>query len=332
MPYRVALIGCGMIGSGFADDPLMADDIFTHAEAYTRCPDTTLVALCDTDAERLRRCGKRWGVGALYGDVSELLERERPDLVSICTPDPTHYDVLRTVITSDHRVKGVLCEKPLATSLDQARELVQTASAAKLTLAINYLRRYAKNICALKSFLEAGKLGRIQAIGGWYTKGVLHNGSHWFDLLRYLVGNVQWVQAWRVGQEGGPDPTLDVMLGLKDGGLASLRACDARKFAVFEMDIMGTDGRIHLVDSGYVIAYDRVIDSPRYSGFRELSPGDEHFGDRRHVGLHAVEDLVAAVKSGRPPACTAEDGLAALQIAFAARRSVETGQRVPVPN
>ena len=330
--YRAALIGCGRIGSEFADDPRMKGDIFSHAEAYTCCPDTDLVALCDADTERLTRSGERWGVKALYTKIEELLEIERPDLVSVGTPDETHYQILHAVLTSPHRVKGILCEKPLATSLAEAQELVRMAGARGLTLAVNYMRRHAQNMRALKSFLDAGRLGPVQAVGGWYTKGILHNGSHWFDLLRYLVGKVEWVIAWDTWNKGETDPTLDVMLGLQGGGLATLRACDARQFTVFEMDLMGTKGRIRVIDSGYAIEYDHVIDSPRYSGYRELARADADFGNRKNMFLRAVEDLVEAVRTGRPPACTGEDGLAALEIGCAAQQSVNTGQRVQMLN
>ncbi|HLM69345.1 MAG TPA: hypothetical protein VK358_17530, partial [Longimicrobium sp.] len=66
-PWRAALVGCGMIGSRFADDPRMRGDVFTHAEAYTRSERTELVAVCDAGAEAAAGCGARWGVPAFTG-------------------------------------------------------------------------------------------------------------------------------------------------------------------------------------------------------------------------------------------------------------------------
>lgn len=331
MPYRAGLIGCGMIGSAFADDPLMVGDVFTHAEAYTRCPETELAAVCDTHAERLETCGRRWNVDARFSSAKELAETGGLDLASVCTPRDTHYEVVRTLLTQGRGLKGILCEKPLASTVEQAQELVRLAEDRGVVLAVVYMRRYADNIRALKAFLDEGHLGRVQAVGGWYTKGVLNNGSHWFDLLRYLVGEVEWVTGWKAVPHDEDDPTLDVMLGLQGGILASLRACDGAQFTVFEMDVVGTKGRARLLDSCHRIDLDLVSASPRYSGYRELVPAKTEFGNRRNLLLHAVGDLADAVTTGRKPACTGIDGVAALAIGCAASLSARTGQRVALP-
>lgn len=328
MRFRSALIGCGKIGSEFAGDPLMKGDVFTHAEAYTRCPDTELVAVCDSDPSRLARCGERWDIAARYTSVVDLTETERPDIASVCTPDATHYEVVRQVLTGVHVPRGVLCEKPLANAPDQARELVKLARQKGVVLAVAYMRRFADNIRALKSFLSEGKLGEIQAVNGWYTKGTLHNASHWFDLLRFLVGEVSWVQGMDALKEAGADPTLDILLGLENGALASLRAVNAQRYTVFEMDILGSLGRVQLVDSCFRINLSLTAPSPRYSGYIELAPAPSDFGERRNLMLHAVEDLAHCVLTGKRPVCSGEDGVAASRIGWAARESAQTGKRV----
>jgi len=328
MVYSAALIGCGKIGSEFADDPLMRGNVFTHAEAYTQCPDTKLVAVCDVEPDRLTHCGERWDVESRYSNVERLIETEEPDIVSVCTPDATHYEVMRAVLTSAHRVKAILCEKPMATEPEQAEELIQLARERGVILAVEYMRRYAANMRALRSFLVAGELGGVQAVSGWYTKGTLHNGTHWFDLLRFLVGEVEWVTALNALLEEGSDPTLDVMLGLRNGAVATLRASDAERFTMFEMDVIGTLGRAQIMDSGHLIQVSRVEPSSRYTGYLELHPVPNDFGNWRDLLLHAVEDLVGAIRNGHAPACTGLDGLTALQIGCAARRSAQTGERV----
>jgi predicted dehydrogenase len=330
MTYRAALIGCGKIGSEYADDPLLQNDVFSHAGAYARCPRTRLIAVCDADPDRARRCAARWGVASQYGTVEALLDKEHPDLVSICTPDATHFEVARAVLDHPGRVKAVLCEKPVAVSLDEARDLLALARRRGVVLAVNYFRRHAVNLRALRDLRAAGRLGDVQAVTGLYTKGTLHNGSHWFDLLRFLVGEPDWVAATNPLGEPGPDPTLDVTLGIPGGSVATLRACASSHFTVFEMDIIGTKGRALILDSGHQIALFDASASPRYTGYRELRPVDHTLGHRRDVLLHAVEDLVEAVDTGNPPACTGQDGLIALQIALGALASARTGARRPL--
>jgi len=328
MRYRAALIGCGKIGSLFADDPRMQGDVFTHAEAYVRCPATELVAVCDADPARAAACAGRWQVPAQFTDVDALLRGARPDLVSVCTPDATHFAVVSQLLAAPHPPRAILCEKPLALSVAQGRQMVAAAAARGVVLAVMFMRRHARNFQALKKLLVAGELGAVQAVHGWYTKGVVHNGSHWFDLLRFLVGEVRAVQAWNRCGDDAADPTLDVLLELHGGALASLQGCDPRLFTVFEMDVMGTAGRVRIRDSGYRIDCERAVDSPRYSGYRELVPRPCELGDRRDVMLHAVEDLVASVATPRAPASGGLDGVAALAIGQAALQAAREGRRV----
>lgn len=325
---NAGIIGCGKIGSEFADDPKMRGDIFTHAEAYSLHPETHLAAICDINPSRLEKCGERWNVKARFRTIADMLRNTRLDILSVCTPDKTHYAILKEILTADTGIRAILCEKPLAWEESQAEEIISLAERRHINLTVVYLRRFAQNIRTLKATLDANELGDIQAIAGWYTKGVRHNGTHWFDLLRFLVGEVRWVEAWNHLRDDPEDPTLDVMLGLTEGPVASLRACDAHHYAIFEMEIMGTQGRIRLIDSGYHIAFSRAADSPRYTGYRELKEMPRSFGHRKNVLYHAVDDAVQALKSGRPVACNGRDGLAALRIANAALRAAQEGNRI----
>jgi predicted dehydrogenase len=121
MMFRAAVIGCGKIGSEFADDP-RGQGVRSHAEAYRACPSTRLIALCDTDTEKLERCGRRWDVRAVYVEPLQLLSEMQPEIVSVCTPDDTHYELIRQCVSSPH-VRAVLAEKPLALTLAHAEEL-----------------------------------------------------------------------------------------------------------------------------------------------------------------------------------------------------------------
>jgi len=328
--YRAGIVGCGKIASGYANDPKMQGDIFTHAEAYWLNQMTTLAAVCDTDPGRLEECSESWDVDSRYSDLKVMIAGENLDIVSVCTPDETHYKVVKEILSEPHGVKIILCEKPLATSVKEAEELVSLSKKKGVILSVAYMRRYAQNYSALKDFLQSGQLGAIQAVSGWYTKGVKHNGTHWFDALRFLVGDVQWVRAWQRIEDRIDDPTLDVVLGMLDGIIANLRACDERHFTIFDMEIMGTLGRIRLLDSGFQIEHSKVVDSKRYSGYQELAATEKSFGDRMNLMQHAVEDVVAVLQTGKPPACSGEDGLGALRIAVCAIESARKGEVIQV--
>src|SRR6187549_2402333 len=92
---RAAVVGCGRVGSMMADDPLMAGDVFTHAEAYYASDRTSLVALCDIDRGKLEDAGNRWTVSDLFTDAATVMSEASPEIVSICTPTATHLEVAR---------------------------------------------------------------------------------------------------------------------------------------------------------------------------------------------------------------------------------------------
>lgn len=328
--YRAAIVGCGQIASDFADDPLMKGDIFSHAEAYATCAETALVAVADSTPVALARCALRWGVSATFETASGLCGGAHPDIVSVCTPTSTHFEVVHALLQSPERPRAILCEKPIATTVHDAEVLVHLAEQSGVLLVVMHMRRYARNIQNLKRFLGRGGIGELRGISGWLTKGTVHNGTHWFDLLRYLAGEVDWVSAENVLGEQGSDPTLDVTLGLASGMLATMRAAEVANFTVCEMDIMGTRGRAQIVDSSYRVDISRALPSPRYSGYVELMPQAMDLGHRRDVMLHAVEDIVSCLDTGAAPQSSGRDGVEALRIAIAAHESAATGERIPL--
>jgi len=313
-----------------ADDPLMAGDVFTHAEAYSKSEKTDLVALCDTDEKKLRAAGKRWNVAALFDNPRDMMTAAGPDIVSICTPTPTHAAIARDLMNVEKPPRAILCEKPLAATLEDAEEIVRLAKENGVVLATIYMRRYAENFRRLKTLLDSGELGHVQAVTGWYIGGTFHNGTHWFDMFRWLVGEVKELNGRDMLRESGDDPTYDVAMWTDDGVLGTLRACDARRFTLFEMDIVLEGGRVQITDSGHDINVSRPQPSPRYSGYVELQPTGMNLGNRRDLMLNAVEDAVDAVTLHREPACTGADGLAAIRIADAAARSVKIRQNVEI--
>ncbi len=325
--YRAAVLGCGRIGSLVAADRA-ALGIYSHTEAYAACPGTELVAVGDSDAGRLAACAEQWGVPARYRSAEALLAEAAVEIVSICTPDATHFALASAALDAP-ATRAILLEKPLALALEDARTLVARARERGVVLAVNYSRRYAASHAALRDALVTGALGRVQTVAGFYTKGVIHNGTHWFDLARFLVGEVTRVSAFGGPADAVSDPTLDVRLEFASGATAWLQGCDAGAFAIFEMDVVGTAGRVRLVDSGHAFESFRVADSPHYAGYRALARSPGITGGLRDVALHAVEDIVACLdQPGRVPRCSGDDALAALRIALAACESAESGAPV----
>ena len=162
MVYRAAVIGCGKIGSEFSDDPKVKD-IYTHIEAYRACPDTELVAVCDIDRKKLDSCGNKWSIQLRYTDYRKMIDEINPDIISICTPDPTHYPIIRSILESSD-IKAVFAEKPLAGTVHEAEELVRVARQKQILLAVNYSRRYSTCFIQLKKALQSGSFAPFTGI------------------------------------------------------------------------------------------------------------------------------------------------------------------------
>lgn len=327
MVYRAALIGCGKIGSEFDDHPRV-EGIYSHAGAYAACAQTELIAVCDVDQDKLHRCAARANVKTCFDDYQKMLRETQPDIVSVCTPDSTHYDLLLEV-TMTPGVKAILAEKPLALSTDQAREIVDAAERQGVLLAVNYTRRYSQAYSELRDYLAQGGIGRVQAVSGFYTKGIIHNGTHWFDLARFLLGEIQGVMRTGPTVEEDPDPTLSGEIEFASGARGYLHGCTFdQNVSLFEMDIVGTGGRVSIEDSGQRIRFHDLTENPQHAGFRKFVQTREVDGELGFAMLNAVEDLVSALTTGTQPLCTGHDALAALQTAIDMRDSVRTASPV----
>ncbi|MDO8861659.1 Gfo/Idh/MocA family oxidoreductase [Haliea sp. E1-2-M8] len=320
--FSSALIGCGMIGSRFSDDPRIKG-IYSHAGAYDVSSNVTLGSLCDTDKVALSECARHWGIENTYSDVAELLEKEKPEIVSICTPDETHAAIFRRILDAES-IRGVLIEKPIGLDVQEVRDLITMAAERGVVLAVNYSRRYSAGFDRARQLIKNGGIGEIQLVSGYYTKGVLHNGTHWFDLARYLVGAIDTVRA--AGRQSGAvkDPTLDVQLKFASGAEGVLYGCSDDQFSIFEMDILGSKGRVRILDSGHKIEESIVEESKFYSGYNSLSIKDSWDGEINTAMVCAIENLVECVSHGGVPRCSGYDGLEALKIGVGAIKSWKT--------
>ncbi len=326
--YRAAVVGCGLIGSRFQSDAARIG-VYTHAGAYAACPRTELVALCDGDRPSLVEAGEQWKIARLHDSVDSLLAAERPEIVSICTPDANHAEMLAQVLAAPG-VKAVVAEKPLALTATDARRVLALAEGRPVL--VNYFRRFTSNHRALKAALVSGALGRILKVQGVYTNGLFHNGTHWLDLVRWLVGEISGVQAHDSLGEPGPDPTLDLRLTFDGGAVGTLAAMPHAAYSIFELDLLCEAGRARLVDGGWIIETSRPGPSPRYSGYTVLGEAARLPGDLRDATLQGVANLVQHLDDARVPlACSGQDGLQSLVIAEAARRSLAQRRPVAVP-
>lgn len=331
MTFGAGIVGCGRIGSEFDDDP-QRKTVSTHAGAYSAADDVELVAVSDLNREKLEKCGKRWGVTSLYEQYEEMLRKESLDILSICTWNATHLEIVREAV--HHGVRAIYCEKPIADTLQHADEMIDLCDRKGVTLQINHQRRYNGLYQGIKDFLQKGKLGRVQQAHFSYARGIANTGSHMFDLLRFFFGNAEWVRATysRNRSHDPNDPNIDGVLQFLHGVFCEIEACKDQNTSVFEMELMGTKGKLNILRNGSVVEYYELKE--HVLGSKELvnSPPPIETNVVKKPMVIAVEHLIACLKEGKRPLSSGEDGRTSLEIICAFHESAKAGgKRITLP-
>ena len=236
-----------------------------------------------------------------------------------CAHLPTHT-WLSCASCSNAGVRAIWCEKPLASSLEEGRELVAACSERAAALQVNFLRRF-------DSFHRevAADLGGVRVHADVRFSGTLSNyGSHAFDLFRWLAGDVEWVHA--IPTEGG-GPL--VLAGAGKGSTATFLQVRNPVADVLDVMIYADESRITISCLGEELGRATARPSALFPGYISLPLGAlERDGGLADAMLNGVNSLVEHLDAGSPLACDGDDGLAALEIAAAVARSLETGGRV----
>lgn len=333
MNLRAAVIGCGRIGCGF-DDDARRKYASNHARAYLRTVGIELVALCDTDEEKLNRYAVKFGVRGRYSDYREMLEKEQPDVVSICTLSSSHLEMARAAV--DTGVRGIFCEKPIADSLSAADEMIRVCAERGVVLMIDHQRRFDPAHQRLAQFVREGGLGRVQQGTCYYTAGAANTGTHLFDMLRLYLGDVAWVSG-RISSCPSlnvADPNIDGWIGFANGATVALQALNVAGYTVFETTLLGTKGRLRLGAHGYSAEYEEARASERYSGYCELFPAALPIETKftQELLTSGLRHLIDCVEQDASPVSSGQDGRAALEIIYALSQSaLECGKRIELP-
>jgi predicted dehydrogenase len=322
--YRAAIVGLGHMGSRCDDHPC-EDELSSHAGAYQALPDVELVSGADPDSARLRRFQERRGIALGYRDYREMLACERIQLLSVCSPTPLHHEMVMAAVRAG--VRAIFCEKPLASTMAEAVDMVEACEASGVILAVNHTRRWDPIYQRARRLLAGGVIGRVQAIAGAYPGKVFTLGTHLFDLMRFFGGNVEWVCGDSVGYEDG-EWSFSGLLRFESGIRGTVICGQTTRNYIFELDVLGTDGRLRVTDDGVRIDIARYVSSSRFAGFRELLPSASitrsALNDETRL-VAAIRDIVSCARYGGAPAGSGRDGMAALAIAWGLCESTALG-------
>lgn len=305
-------------------------------------------ATCDVIAERAERACKEIGAARYYTDFEELLSDDGIDLVDLCVPT---YEHARLSIAALEAGKHVICEKPMARSLQEAEEMQRAADKSGKGLFIAHTRRFDRRWRRIKETLDSGKIGAPMYLRRYERSWLpfAPDSWHWdseksggvlLDLGVHCVSIVTWfleseveevfAQGKMVRKEAKEQSTYDlatVLLRLKGGKTAFFDVSWAfpQVYGPFysALDIVGTAGRIEYNDKStnpMLLVTDK-LEFPRY--WPLLSTDLSSFKDE-------MAEFVRCIKTGEEPIVTEEEACEILKIVLAAEESIRRGEPVKV--
>lgn len=247
--FNVLIIGAGSIGA-FFDKPT-SQNILSHAHAFTSMKQYRLLGFIDVDKQKAQKAAELWNCQTFY-TIEEAFKVNTIDIVCIATPDNTHYELLKNI--SRYKVKLVFSEKPLAIDILEANNIREIYKTKGIPLMVNYSRRFVPEFNQLRLNIKNGLYGKFITGMGYYGKGILHNGSHMIDLLRFLLGEIENTTLIdSVSDYSDIDPSVSGIIMLADKKRFYMQNINHHLYTIFELDFLFEKKRIRIVDSGFII-------------------------------------------------------------------------------
>ncbi len=336
---RAAVIGLGRVASTWDEERHKYDGWplpHAHIGCMAEVPEIEIVGLCDTWPEQREAARIKWGIDALFSDYREMLERTRPQIVSVCTSMKPRKDIILEIANGDYGVKAIWAEKPLTYSLADADEIIEAVRGNNITLAVNCTHRWRDSFMQAREMIDAGYIGDVVHVSGNLACDLSQNGSHLITrLTMFTDAPVAWVAGEAVSDEavrGDDDFAGNGYFVCQNGVRGEFRGM---RTGGLEMtyDITGTEGMFRFTEDGLV--GDLWVLDKAIPGQRRAAPVRHMFRPAqkpRATGVHALYDLLHCIETGEDSRCPGEDAREALEIAIAVRESHrQGGGRVDLP-
>ena len=332
--FRVAGVGAGYFSQ-------------FHLQGWRDLPQVELAAWCDRDPGKLQGFARENS----FSDLDQMLERVKPDLLDIVTPPETHLEIVRIAAA---RGVPMICQKALAPSYEEARQVVSTAQAAGTPLVVHENFRWTPWHREAKRLISAGTIGALHSVSFRLRPGdgqgelayldrqpyfrkmprllVYETAIHWIDTFRYLMGEVTAVFSWLrrinpaiVGEDAGyivfefdGGPT-----GLFDGNRLNDHVAANPRRTMGEMWLEGANGVLRL--DGEARLWWKPHQEPEMEHRYDSGPADAFGGGAcRALQSHVVDHFL----SNKPLENTGRDYLANLRVQEAIYLSNAQGRKI----
>lgn len=329
---RVGVIGTGVMGRN-------------HARVLHELPDVELAGVADSNFDAACSVADVHATRG-YGSLKELLEKERPDAVTIAVPTENHHAAVMEALAAGCHV---LVEKPIAATLAQADELVAAARSAGRVLAVGHIERYNPAVLELKRRLDAGQLGRVyqfdaQRLGPFPQRirdvgVVIDLATHDLDLMRFLTGSeiVRVYAETRRKVHTTREDMVSGLLRLADGSVGLLQINWLTPTKIRQLTVTGERGMFradYLTQDLFFHENAEAADHnwEQITMLRGVSEGSmvKYAIQKREPLQSELEAFVKAVRGEPASIVSGEDGSEALRLALAMVESGDEGRVVNV--
>ncbi|WP_028559970.1 Gfo/Idh/MocA family protein [Paenibacillus pinihumi] len=332
---RVAVIGCGAISQR------------RHIPEYKGNEHVELVAFCDPNLARAEQCAEPFGAKA-YADYKVMLEEVKPDAVSVCTPNATHAQIS---IDAAKAGAHVLVEKPMASTDEEAAQMIKAAEENGVYLMVGHNQRLMPPHVKAKELLQSGKLGRVLSFRtsfghpgpeGWSVDGQ----SSWFfrkeeaimgamgDLGVHKADLIRWLLDDEVAVVGGLISTIDkktdvddnavCILQMKSGAIGSLVASWTYYKGEDNSTVLWCENGVLKIGTDPV---DQVVLELRNGSVERHQVGAIATNERQTTS-GVIDAFVNSIVTKTPPAISGEEGRRSLEVILAAFESKATGKMI----
>lgn len=299
---RTAVVGVGYLG-GF------------HAEKYAELRNSTLVAVVDVDHERARSIAGRLGTDA-FSHHREIIDMV--DAVSIVVPTQCHFEVARDFL---EKGVGVLLEKPMTTTLDEADELIRIARESGAVLQIGHLERFNPVVVALDEILTDPRFIESIRIAPFKPRGtdvnvVLDLMIHDIDIIQHIIRSpIKRIDCIGAPVFTGEEDIANARIQFENGCVANVTASRISLKSERRMRIFQPDAYITLDFQNKKVAVFRKGSGEMFPGVPNVTIDQKELG-QGDVLKSEIESFLDAVAGRRPPVVTGEDGRRALETAL----------------
>jgi UDP-N-acetyl-2-amino-2-deoxyglucuronate dehydrogenase len=336
---RIAIVGCGRISKNHFES------IVQHSE------DVQLVAVCDVDQGVLRAHQEKYGVPG-YSRLETMLDKERPDLVVLCTPSGMHSD--QAIVTARQGV-NVMTEKPMATRWGDGVRMVKACDQARVRLFVVKQNRRNTTLQLLKRAVEEKRFGKIHLVhlnvfwtrpqsyydqakwrGTWEFDGgaFMNQASHYVDLLDWLIGPVNKVQAMMSTTRDIEVEDTGVMnVRWRNGALGSMSVTMLTYPKNFEgsITVLGEKGTVRI--AGVAVNEIKVWQFDEQRDY-DAEITDANYQTTSVYGFghpYYYKNVIDVLRGEAEPETDGREGLKSLELLIAAYLSARDGKTVSLP-